>query len=176
MGLPFHGKALELQNKKISDIRLLQKHFPNKHLRRKNVDPELNIGQYEEHLFRPHEEALHLQSAHKDPPAEPSTPSMSHQGISPLSDRNKDLSEALTMVDKVVGTPLCDLKHKGREGTPKKTLKKTVATTGRSEHLNPAPHSMIIRVKKQPFVEPTKKKGKDMVKKENKERDKEEDM
>ncbi|KAK1301678.1 hypothetical protein QJS10_CPB12g00745 [Acorus calamus] len=42
MGLPFHGKALELQNKKISDIRLLQKHFPNKHLRRKNVRMKLN--------------------------------------------------------------------------------------------------------------------------------------
>ncbi|KAK1314287.1 hypothetical protein QJS10_CPA06g00902 [Acorus calamus] len=36
-GLPFYGKALDLQSKKVSDIRLLEKHFPDKHLHRKDV-------------------------------------------------------------------------------------------------------------------------------------------
>ncbi|KAK1325950.1 hypothetical protein QJS10_CPA01g01505 [Acorus calamus] len=36
-GLPFYGKALDLQSKRISDIRLLQKHFLDKHLHRKDV-------------------------------------------------------------------------------------------------------------------------------------------
>ncbi|KAK1278196.1 hypothetical protein QJS04_geneDACA014414 [Acorus gramineus] len=40
-GLPFYGKALDLQSKKISDIRLLQKHFPDKHLHRKDVRVKL---------------------------------------------------------------------------------------------------------------------------------------
>ncbi|KAK1313382.1 hypothetical protein QJS10_CPA06g01388 [Acorus calamus] len=40
-GLPFYSKALDLQSKKISDIRLLQKHFPNKHLHMKDVRAKL---------------------------------------------------------------------------------------------------------------------------------------
>ncbi|KAK1298274.1 hypothetical protein QJS10_CPB14g01177 [Acorus calamus] len=43
-----------------------------------------------------------LQSVHKDPPAEPSTPSMPQHGISSLSARNMDMSETLAVVDKVV--------------------------------------------------------------------------
>ncbi|KAK1279138.1 hypothetical protein QJS04_geneDACA018809 [Acorus gramineus] len=348
-GLPFYGKALDLQSKKISDIRLLQKHFPDKHLHMKDVrakliqlhpsneeedkqdfvrasavhhmiiedlrlfakrirrrdtregvslgyiggctaalmgrtndksplvrcfeqfhlltanqvDPELNIGQQEEHLFRPHEEALvleklkmgiiqrrikegiiegkgkrklvevaeesrgkkkreeekkgeesgeeeskgkkkreqeakrgeevlikelrkqnnqlqhevqrfnkcmqtmkvdhglliqnlqkqiaSLQSVHKDPPAEPSTLSMPQQGISPLSNRNMDLSEALAVVDNVVGDSTSVIKSKNEvKKPPKKPTKKTIAPTRRSERLNPTPPSMIIRIKKQP--------------------------
>ncbi|KAK1318027.1 hypothetical protein QJS10_CPB04g01580 [Acorus calamus] len=40
-GLSFYGKALDLQSKKISDIHLLQKHFPDKHLHRKDVRAKL---------------------------------------------------------------------------------------------------------------------------------------
>ncbi|KAK1298273.1 hypothetical protein QJS10_CPB14g01176 [Acorus calamus] len=40
-GLPFYGKALDLQSKKISDIHLLQKHFLDKHLHKKDVRAKL---------------------------------------------------------------------------------------------------------------------------------------
>ncbi|KAK1309281.1 hypothetical protein QJS10_CPA09g00764 [Acorus calamus] len=40
-GLPFYGKALDLHSKRISDIRLLQKHFSDKHLHRKDVRAKL---------------------------------------------------------------------------------------------------------------------------------------
>ncbi|KAK1296891.1 hypothetical protein QJS10_CPB15g00759 [Acorus calamus] len=40
-GLPFYGKALDLQSKRITNIRLLQKHFPDKHLHMKDVRVKL---------------------------------------------------------------------------------------------------------------------------------------
>ncbi|KAK1319762.1 hypothetical protein QJS10_CPB04g01579 [Acorus calamus] len=89
------------------------------------VDPELTIGQQEKHLFKLHEEALKqiasLQSVHKDPPAEPSTPSMPQHGISPLSARNMDLSEALAVIEKVVGDSTAVIQSKEED---KKSHKK----------------------------------------------------
>ncbi|KAK1326101.1 hypothetical protein QJS10_CPA01g01854 [Acorus calamus] len=40
-GLSFHGKALDLHSKKVSDIHLLQKHFSSTHLHRKDVRQKL---------------------------------------------------------------------------------------------------------------------------------------
>ncbi|KAK1308733.1 hypothetical protein QJS10_CPA09g00996 [Acorus calamus] len=54
-------------------------------------------------LIADQKQIFSLQSVHKNPPAKPSTPSMPQHGISPLSARNMDLSEALAVVDKVVG-------------------------------------------------------------------------
>ncbi|KAK1321415.1 hypothetical protein QJS10_CPA03g01125 [Acorus calamus] len=116
-----------------------------------------------------------LQSGAKDPAAEPSTPSMAPQGMSPLSDRNMDLSEALTMIDKVVRdstSAIDNTKEMASKEIPekKKPVKQTVAPMRRSERLNPTPPSMIRRIKKQPrnrqaskkigppYVEPLKKK------------------
>ncbi|KAK1286817.1 hypothetical protein QJS10_CPB20g00907 [Acorus calamus] len=86
-----------------------------------------------------------------------------------------DLSEALTMIDKVVRdstSAIDNTKEMASKEIPekKKPVKQTVAPMRRSERLNPTPPSMIRRIKKQPrnrqaskkigppYVEPLKKK------------------
>ncbi|KAK1315245.1 hypothetical protein QJS10_CPA06g01204 [Acorus calamus] len=97
--LPFHRKALDLHSKKISDIHLLQKHFPSKHLNRKDVREKLiqlypSKDEEDKRDFK--------QIASGDPSAGPSSPSMPDQEISPLSERDMEISETLAMVEKVV--------------------------------------------------------------------------
>ncbi|KAK1325952.1 hypothetical protein QJS10_CPA01g01507 [Acorus calamus] len=100
-----------------------------------------------------------LQSVYKDPPAEPSTPSMPQLGISPLSAGNMDLSEALAVVDKVVGDSTAVIQRKEEDKkSHKKTIKKPITPTRWSERLNPTPPSMIIRIKKQPRNRMTSKR------------------
>ncbi|KAK1309276.1 hypothetical protein QJS10_CPA09g00763 [Acorus calamus] len=84
---------------------------------------------------------------------------MPQHGISPLSARNMDLSEALAVVDKVVGDSTAVIQSKKEDmKNHKKTIKKPIAPMRRSEHLNPTSPSMIIRIKKQPRNRMTSKK------------------
>ncbi|KAK1297704.1 hypothetical protein QJS10_CPB15g00760 [Acorus calamus] len=84
------------------------------------------------HLLRADQKQIvSLQSLHKDPPAEPSTPSMPQHGISPLSARNMDLSDALTMVDKVVGDSTTVIQSKEEDNkSHNKIIKKPIALRG----------------------------------------------